>query len=76
MNKNNKQEDCDFLWLNHTEKGKTMRFYKNGKLMDEEIASALRQAVNEFENGELIEVRDLLQDIVDAIDEFESDAEW
>ena len=53
-----------------------MRFYKNGELEDKEIASALRKAVDQYENGELIEVRDLLQDIVDAIDEFESDQEW
>lgn len=53
-----------------------MRFYKSGKLKDKEIVSALRQAADDYENGELIEVRDLLQDIVDAIDEFESEQEW
>ena len=53
-----------------------MRFYKNGELEDKEIVSALRQAAEQYENGELIEVRDLLQEIVDAIDEFESDKEW
>lgn len=36
----------------------------------------LRSAADNYENGELIEVRDLLQDIVDAIDEFESEQEW
>ena len=54
----------------------TTSFYKNGKLKDKEIVSALRQVADQYENGELIEVRDLLQDIVDAIDEFESDQEW
>lgn len=53
-----------------------MTFYKNGKLKDKKIESALRQAADDYENGELIEVRDLLQDIVDAINEFESDKEW
>ena len=53
-----------------------MRFYKKGKLKDKEITAALLQAAADYENGELIEVRDLLQDIVDAIDEFESDQEW
>ena len=52
-----------------TEKGKKMKFYKTGELQDKKIASALRQAVDDFENGELIEVRDVLQDIVDAINE-------
>ena len=54
----------------------TLTFYKNGKLKDKKIVSALRQVAEQYENGELIEVRDLLQDIVDAIDEFESDQEW
>ncbi len=53
-----------------------MKFYKNGELKDKEITAALKQAADGYENGELIEVRDLLQDIVDAIDEFLSDQEW
>lgn len=53
-----------------------MRFMKNGKLEDKKIVNALREAVGAYEDGELIEVRDLLQDIVDAIDEFESNEEW
>ena len=53
-----------------------MRFYRDGKLEDREIESALHQAADDYANGELIEVRDLLQEIVDAIDEFESDQEW
>jgi hypothetical protein len=47
-----------------------MRFFKNGELADKGIESALRKAADDFANGELIEVRDLLADIVDAIDEF------
>ncbi len=53
-----------------------MSFYKNGKLKDKEIESALRKVADDYANGELIEVRDLLQDIVDDIDEFLSDQEW
>ena len=52
------------------------RFYKNGELEDKEIVAALRKAADDYENGEIIEVRDLLQDIVDDINEFESDREW
>lgn len=44
------------------------RFYKNGRLSDTEIAIALSDAVNEYENGEVIEVRDKLAEIVSAID--------
>lgn len=46
------------------------RFYKKGKLNDKEIVKALRQAANDYENGEIIEVRDTLLDIINAIDDF------
>ena len=44
------------------------RFYKKGMLCDTEITIALSDAVNEYENGEVIEVRDKLTEIVTAID--------
>ena len=47
-----------------------MRFFKNGKLQDEMIISTLKLAANDYENGELVEVRDTLLEIIDAIDEF------
>lgn len=47
-----------------------MKFYKNGVLQDTKIIEALKQAVVDYENGELIEVRDLLEEIINAIDEF------
>lgn len=49
-----------------------MKFIKNGKLEDKRIAMALHNAATDYENGELIEVRDLLLDIIGAIDEFDS----
>ena len=52
-----------------------MRFLKNGELEDKKIVAALRKAADDYENGALIEVRDLLLDIVDAIDEFERSME-
>lgn len=48
-----------------------MRFFKNGKLEDKKIEAALRKAADDYANGELIEVRDLLCEIINAIDEFE-----
>lgn len=48
------------------------KFIKNGELNDEKITDALRKAAAEYENGALIEVRDLLLEIVDAIDEFDA----
>ena len=47
-----------------------MRFFKNGELDDENIIKTLKCAADDYENGELIEVRDTLAEIVLAIDEF------
>lgn len=47
------------------------KFYENGELKDHEILNALKNAVDQYENGEIIEVRDLLCDIVEAINEFD-----
>lgn len=49
-----------------------MKFIRNGKLKDKLIVSALLQSAEDFENGEILEVRDVLSDIVDAINEFEA----
>ena len=47
-----------------------MRFLKNGELEDKKIVAALRKAADDYENGEIVEVRNLLMEIVDNIDEF------
>ena len=47
-----------------------MTFFKNGQLEDKKIVAALRKAADDYENGELIEVRDLLFEIINAIDAF------
>ena len=47
-----------------------MIFIKNGELQDKRILTALQTAARDYENGEIIEVRDLLIDIVAAIDEY------
>ena len=52
-----------------------MRFYKNGKLQDEKIEAALRKAADDYANGELVEVYDLLMEIITAIDEFSDSQE-
>lgn len=46
------------------------KLYKNGNLEDKKIGAALRKAADDYENGELIEVRDLLLEIINAVDEF------
>lgn len=48
-----------------------MRFWKNGELEDQKIIKALLQAAKDYESGEIAEVRDILVEIVNAIDEFE-----
>ena len=52
-----------------------MRFYKNGKLKDKQIVAALRQAADDYDNGEIIEVKAVLIDIINAITEFEDSEE-
>lgn len=52
-----------------------MRFWKNHELEDQQIINALRQAVDDYENGAVVEVRDTLIEIVNAINEFESETE-
>lgn len=44
---------------------------KGGKeLKDDKILKALKQAAKDYEDGSISEVRDVLADIVDAIDDF------
>lgn len=50
-----------------------MKFYKNGELEDKEIVKALIQAAVDYENDAISEVRDLLAEIVVAIDKFEEE---
>lgn len=40
------------------------------KLNDQMIIDTLRQAIDNYQNGEIIEVRDTLAELVDAIDKF------
>lgn len=47
-----------------------MKFLKKGELKDKEILEALQKAADWYEDGAIAEVRDLLVDIVKAIDEF------
>lgn len=47
------------------------QFYANGELNDSKIIEALNEALESYENGELVEARETLSDIVDAIDEFD-----
>lgn len=51
------------------------KFFKKGELQDKKIIAALKQAADDYENGEIAEVRDLLVEIVKAIDEFDKNYE-
>lgn len=50
------------------------KFFKNGELQDKKIVAALHQAAEDYENGEIVEVKDTLVEIINAITDFE-DAE-
>lgn len=51
-----------------------MRFFKNGELKDKEIETALREAADNYSNGELMEVHETLLDIVAALEEWYEEA--
>lgn len=51
------------------------KFFKKGELQDKKIAAALRQAADDYENGEILEVKNVLIDIINAITEFEQEYE-
>lgn len=48
------------------------KFFKKGKLQDKKIVAALHQAAEDYENGEIIEVKDVLIEIINAITDFEN----
>lgn len=48
------------------------RFIGRDGLKDKRIIEALHKAAEDYENGEVAEVRDLLEEIVWAVDEFEA----
>lgn len=47
-----------------------MKFIKNGQLNDTLVLAAIKTALDDFENGAIMEARDTLADIVNAIDEW------
>ena len=48
-------------------------YFKKGALQGQQVVAALRQAAEDYENGEIAEVQGVLFEIVDAITEWE---EW
>ena len=51
------------------------KFFKNGELQDKQIVKALHHAAEDYENGEIFEVKCVLVDIINAITDFENDFE-
>ena len=51
------------------------KFYANVELQDEKVIEALVEAKEMYENGEIVETRDLLAEIVKAIELFEKNYE-
>ena len=52
-----------------------MRFFRKGNLEDKKIVAALKQAADDYENGEILEVKGVLIDIINAITDFEQEYE-
>ena len=47
------------------------KFYSKGELKDKKILEVLKKLPEQYENGEIAEVRDVMEEIIFAIDEFE-----
>jgi len=47
------------------------KFYSKGELKDKKILEVLKKLPEQYENGEIAEVRDIMEEIIFAIDEFE-----
>ena len=52
-----------------------MKYFKHGELQDIEILNALKEAVYDYQDGAIAEVRDSLAEIINAIDEWENNYE-
>ena len=48
-----------------------MDYIINGELQDDEIIAALKQAIKDYKNGDILSAQSTLIDIVDAINLFE-----
>lgn len=48
------------------------KFFVKGELKDQKIIAALKRAADDYENGEIAEVHDLLLEIAAAIEEWEA----
>ena len=72
-NANNTVRDLlDFIEEEKQRRTKTSGFFKNGELQDKQIVKALHQAAEDYENGEIIETKDVLIEIINAITDFEN----
>jgi hypothetical protein len=47
------------------------KFIEYGRLQDMEIINALKESMYDYEDGAILEVRDVLEEIVKAIDEWD-----
>ena len=50
-----------------------MKYIKNGELQDKKIVDSIYMAAKEYENGEILETKDRLLEIIAAIDEWSED---
>jgi len=50
---------------------KKTKLFENGALNDELVLSTIDQALRDYGNGAIIEARDALLDVINAIDDFD-----
>ena len=51
------------------------KFFKNGELDDKKIIKALKHATQDYEDGAILEAKNVLVKIVNAITDFETEQE-
>lgn len=57
------------MWKNDAEM-RLMRYIRKDELQDDKIIASIQAAAREYENGEIIEARDRMLEIIAAIDEW------
>jgi len=68
-------ESGNIVWAEREDENIVSEYYNGAELSDEKIVKAIRQAANDYEDGAILEAKETLMVIIEAIDDFEDDFE-
>lgn len=68
-------EDGNIVWAEREDENIVNEYYNGKELSDTKIVEAIRQAADDYEDGAIIEAKEALMVVVDAIDAFEDNEE-